>query len=177
MPSSRTASKPSVIVPRPSGCAWRCKRKPPTDENRASFRTNDVQSSVPQTAPDPGYDDGSHGSRRKHPTPRANGRRAHESEPAAQVKKPLRSRKCSSACTTSARSSVRAVPIALVPRYCSCHVAPGRSATRSALSTNRGSPEACKSMPSALASTTMLSVSRVWSKRTHHGRACATNSR
>ena len=84
---------------------------------------------------------------------------------AAQVRKLLRSRKCSPPCTSTALPSASAVPMALVPRWASCHDAPQVSATRSALSMKPGLPRVCMSMPARSASTTTLWLWRTWSIR------------
>ena len=96
---------------------------------------------------------------------------------AAQVRKLLRSRKCSPPCTSTAVHSASAVPMALVPRCASCHDAPLVSATRSALPTKPGSPSVCISMPRRSASTTTLWLWRTCSKRySITGRECASSS-
>ena len=96
---------------------------------------------------------------------------------AAQVRKLLRSRKCSPPCTSTAQASASAVPMALVPRCASFQEAPLVNATRSALSTKCGSPSVCISMPRRSASTTTLWLWRTCSNRySITGRECASSS-
>ncbi|CFT98224.1 Uncharacterised protein [Bordetella pertussis] len=68
----------------------------------------------------------------------------------------LRRRKCSAPCTRSAAASISAVPMALVPRWFSAQLTPGRSATWSARCRNPVLPLACRITPLASASSTRL---------------------
>ena len=100
---------------------------------RAASRTAGARSCAPPSAPGRGCGGGSRGGRRRRRARRARcppGRRS------------ARRRRSGSRCAPgSARRrapppavpSASAVPMALVPRHCSCQMAPGRSATRSAL--------------------------------------------
>ncbi|MNT15154.1 hypothetical protein D3C72_1501940 [compost metagenome] len=80
-----------------------------------------------------------------------------------QVRNWLASRKWSAPCTSVARFSARAVPMALVPRRASDHSAPARSATLSALARKSSSPSECRIRPSASVRMTMLCVFTIWS--------------
>ena len=170
-PSADTATMPSATLPMPSGSRCRCRRmlrlQVATSRRFSIMRTavltkprvwawplrwSPEMSRMPSSSPV-----------------------AERMGEAAQVRKLLRSRKCSPPCTSTAMPSASAVPMALVPRWDSCHEAPQVSATRSALSTKPGLPSVCMSMPARSASTTTLWLWRTWSNRySMMGRECVS---
>ena len=151
-PSSDRATMPSATLPMPSGWVCRCRRilrLQVASMSRLSimraavlarpsvwpwpWRWSPEMSSTPMSSPV-----------------------AERIGEAAQVRKPLRSRKCSEPWISIGLHSASAVPMALVPRCASCQEAPEASATRSALPTKLASPSVCMSMPCGSASTTTL---------------------
>ena len=172
-PSPEISAMPSPTVPMPSGRACRCRRmwRWPSQAMR---RFSIMRAAVPTRPsvcglPRPCSLEMSR-MPSSWPVPDRMGA-------AAQVRKPLRSRKCSPPWISMESISASAVPMALVPRCASCQDAPLARATRSALPRKKGSPQVSTRVPQGPASTTTLWLPRTCSDRySMTGRECASSA-